>query len=448
MMTVGFVPPAHGSLPALRLVQSSRNAQRLARVLLVVLVLSIVAMALLPWQQSARGTGKVVAYVPQERQQTVTSPVKGIAVEVNDELREGSRVASGTFIVEIEPQASNLSQQLQSQLQDMDMKLTTSQAKADAYAQNVIAYEAGRDAAVSAADELIQAAKAKWDAKKRLVPGYEAKVLQAQLDYDRQKALFEKGVKPEKEIEKLRKDLDVAQSDLESAQLDVVAAQDEWEAKKQEREQKLREAQAKVDYSHAMKQDALGQMATAQKEKRDLEVKLAELDRMVITAPRDGTIFRMPVFERGQAVKEGDPLFTIVPDTSDRVVELWISGNDIPLVKPGDHVRLQFEGWPAVQFAGWPSVAVGTFGGEVAAIDACDDGKGSFRVQVKPDSESDWPSGRYLRQGVRANGWVMLGRVRLSYEIWRQLNGFPPSISSDPSKAAEKEDKTKVPLPK
>jgi multidrug resistance efflux pump len=301
---------------------------------------------------------------------------------------------------------------------------------------------------VSAAEELFQAAKAKWDAKKRLVPGYEAKVLQAQLDYDRQKTLFEKGVKPEKEVEKLRKDLDVAQSDLESAQLDVVAAQDEWEAKKQEREQKLREAQAKVDYSHAMQQDALGQMATAQKEKRDLEVKLAELDRMVVTAPRDGTIFRMPVFERGQAVKEGDPLFTIVPDTSDRVVELWISGNDIPLVKPGDHVRLQFEGWPAVQFAGWPSVAVGTFGGEVAAIDACDDGKGSFRVQVKPDGESDWPSGRYLRQGVRANGWVMLGRVRLSYEIWRQLNGFPPSISSDPSKAAEKEDKTKVPLPK
>jgi multidrug resistance efflux pump len=126
MMTVGFMPPAHSSLPALRLVQSSRNAQRLARVLLVGLVLSIVAMALLPWQQSARGTGKVVAYVPQERQQTVTSPVKGIVVQVNDDLREGSRVTSGTFIVEIEPQASNLSQQLQSQLQDMDTKLATS----------------------------------------------------------------------------------------------------------------------------------------------------------------------------------------------------------------------------------------------------------------------------------------------------------------------------------
>jgi multidrug efflux pump subunit AcrA (membrane-fusion protein) len=196
-----------------------------------------------------------------------------------------------------------------------------------------------------------------------------------------------------------------------------------------------------------MKEDALGAAATIQKDRRDVEIKLSELERLVITAPRDGTIFRMPVFERGQTIKSGDALFTIVPDATDRVVELWISGNDIPLVQVGDHVRLQFEGWPAVQFAGWPSVAVGTFGGEVVAIDPADDGQGNFRIQVRPESDSQWPSRRYLRQGVRANGWVMLGRVRLGYEIWRQLNGFPPSISKEES-GGKKDAKTKVPLPK
>ena len=72
-------------------------------------------------------------------------------------------------------------------------------------------------------------------------------------------------------------------------------------------------------------------------------------------------------------------------------------------------------------------MAVGTFGGEVAAIDATDDGKGKFRVQVKASSEQEWPSDRFLRQGVRANGWVLLSQVPLGYEIWRQLNGFPAS---------------------
>ena len=159
-------------------------------------------------------------------------------------------------------------------------------------------------------------------------------------------------------------------------------------------------------------------------------------------------IVRLPVYERGQTVKEGDALFTIVPDSSEHAVELWISGNDTPLVTPGDHVRLQFEGWPALQFAGWPSVAVGTFGGQVVAVDATDDGTGKFRLQVRPDPDDvPWPSERFLRQGVRANGWVMLSQVPLWYEVWRQLNGFPPVVAKDASQAESMKVPKKPKLP-
>ena len=53
-----------------------------------------------------------------------------------------------------------------------------------------------------------------------------------------------------------------------------------------------------------------------------------------------------------------------------------------------------------------------------------------------------------MRQGVRANGWVMLSRVRLGYEIWRQLNGFPPVLAKDQTAAEVKEDKSRIKLPK
>jgi multidrug resistance efflux pump len=238
-------------------------------------------------------------------------------------------------------------------------------------------------------------------------------------------------VKSRKETEIAKRELDVALSDLRSAKQDVTAAQQEWEAKTQERGEKQREADSKVRYAQAMYEDARGQAATVQKEIRDVEIKLSELDRLVINAPRDGVLFRITVFERGQAIKEGDALFTIVPDAKERAVELWVSGNDIPLIQAGDHVRLQFEGWPAVQFTGWPSVAVGTFGGEVAAIDATDDGTGKFRVLVTQGSEGGWPTETTLRQGARSNGWVMLSQVRLGYEIWRQLNGFPPVVARE-----------------
>ncbi len=385
-------------LPALQLVQSSRAAQRLAAALLVLMGLTICGMAFLPWQQSARGTGRIVAFVPQERQQTVTSPVKGVVERLAEGLVEGARVKQGDFILEIEPGAEDLEEQLQAQMRDLQTKLGTANTKAEVYTQNMKDYSSARDFAVGAADEMVQAAQAKLEAKRQLLPGYVAKEHQARLNYTRQKGLFDKGLKPEKEIEYLKEDWDVAVAELASARLDVTAAEQEWEAKKHEREEKQHEGQTKVDYARAMYQDALGQAATQQKEIRDLEIKVSELDRMEILAPRDGEIFRTTVFERGQSVKEGDPLFTIVPDASDRAVELWISGNDTPLVRLGDHVRLQFEGWPAVQFAGWPSVAVGTFGGEVVAIDATDDGTGKFRLLVKPGVGDEWPSRRFLRR--------------------------------------------------
>ena len=80
-------------------------------------------------------------------------------------------------------------------------------------------------------------------------------------------------------------------------------------------------------------------------------------------------------------------------------------------------------------------------------IDATDDGTGRFRVLVQPTTGADWPSDRYLRQGVRANGWVMLQQVTLGYELWRQLNGFPPSVSKE-EPIGKQSEKKKVKLPK
>ena len=111
----------------------------------------------------------------------------------------------------------------------------------------------------------------------------------------------------------------------------------------------------------------------------------------------------------------------------------------------GPHVRLQFEGWPALQLAGWPSLAIGTFGGRVRQLDPSDDGYGRFRIIVEPESmfdEDQWPENTYLRQGNQVVGWVFLNKVKLGYELWRQFNGFPPELMP---KADENKDKAKPP---
>lgn len=440
--TKAFLPIKSSS--AIHLVQSSRFAQRLARLLLVGLFVSILAMAFLPWQQSSRGAGQVVAYVPQERQQTIQAPVKGVVARIANGLVEGSEVKKGDLILEIQPVAANLEAQLKGQLLDLQTKLDSANAKKDAYDQNVIGFREAGEFAVKAAEELVEASKAKLDGKQRLLSAYDAKELQARLNYERQKSLFDSGIKPEKEIERLKKEWDVTRAELQSVHQEVASLTNELSAKENELEEKRRLAQTKIDYARAMQQDAIGSAATIRKEKREIEVKLAELNRLTITAPRDGTIYRMPVYEQGQTIKEGDSIVTIVPEATQNAVELWVPGNDMPLVQIGQEVRLQFEGWPAVQFPGWPSVAVGTFSGRVTNVDATDNGKGQFRILILPNEndKNKWPSDRYLRQGVRVNGWVMLRQVSLGYEMWRQLNGFPVIISDEtPAKLSNKPPK-------
>jgi hypothetical protein len=62
----------------------------------------------------------------------------------------------------------------------------------------------------------------------------------------------------------------------------------------------------------------------------------------------------------------------------------------------------------------------------VRFVDSAVSANGRFRVVVVEDPAEPWPSDRFLRLGGRARGWVRLNEVRLGYEIWRQLNNFPP----------------------
>jgi multidrug efflux pump subunit AcrA (membrane-fusion protein) len=156
------------------------------------------------------------------------------------------------------------------------------------------------------------------------------------------------------------------------------------------------------------------------------EVQLARQSTQMIVAPRDGVIMQIAAGDSATFIKAGDELVRFAPDAGQRAVEIFVSGLDAALVQPGRHVRLMFEGWPAVQFSGWPSIAIGTFPGVVQFVDPAVSANGRFRAVVVEVPDEPWPSERFLRLGGKARGWVVLDTVRLGYEIWRKLNGFPP----------------------
>ncbi len=184
---------------------------------------------------------------------------------------------------------------------------------------------------------------------------------------------------------------------------------------------------AKIEYKKLLSDEASAAANLAK-----AEVKLSRQQTQLVGAPRDGTVLRVLHGSGSVFVKKGDVLATFVPETLRPAAEIYIDGNDLPLVQPDRHVRLQFEGWPAVQFSGWPSLAVGTFGGTVSIVDPSATIDGKFRVIVVPEEGEKWPDARYLRQGTRVYAWVLLNTVALGYELWRQFNGFPPSLENSP----------------
>jgi multidrug efflux pump subunit AcrA (membrane-fusion protein) len=216
--------------------------------------------------------------------------------------------------------------------------------------------------------------------------------------------------------------LQAAQSALATAQIDERRSRELFEAG----------LAARRDYELAQIKvaDIQGRVAAAQADLNRADVNIARQSEQIVRAPRDGFIQSLNAGDAATYINAGDVLATFVPEGAERVIEILIDGRDVALVKPGDKTRVQFEGWPAVQFSGWPSVAVGTFGGEVIAVDHSAQVNGRFRVLIaeeKLDGEG-WPEERYVRFGAAVQAWVLLETVPVGYEIWRQLNNFPPEL--------------------
>ncbi len=423
-------------MPSLQLARSSRQARRIAVALLIMLIATIGLMTFAPWQQTITGEGYVVAYAPRERQQTLEATIEGRIVRWNEELVENARVAKGDFIAEIRDIDDQYSARLQGQLENTSAILESSRKIVEATEGQLNAYRRVQTEVEAAQNAYVQSAMQKVAAAEQKLAIAEAAIPQLKAAFDRAKELQAAGNIALEKLQEIERKLLESQGKVKEESANLSAARAELMGKQSDKEAYIHKAAADVSYYEGALDKTRAEVSKADKEMHDMESKVARQNTQQITAPFDGYIVHLSSNGGSQLVKKGDPICTLVPYTKDRAVQIWLDGNDAPLVEAGRHVRLQFEGWPAIQFAGWPSVAVGTFGGKVVSVDMVDNGKGKFRCQILPDATDSehWPEERFLRQGVRANGWVLLEQVPLWFEVWRKLNGFPPTVELDSTK--------------
>ncbi len=413
----------------------SKAQRTLARVIVVFILTTIVALTITPWQQNVSGSGRVIAYHPEERTQNIEATVEGRIAKWY--VVEGSTVKKGDPIVDLADNDPSIIERLQQERSAALQTISASERRVKSTEDRIRGLELVLNNSVTAARARVQMSIDRVSAAEQSLQAARAALTTARLQIDRQKGLAAKGLTSTRNVELAELDLQQKTAELERAQAALNAAKSEKISLDAELLRTDSDAQSRIDETWATHASAASDVAKAQAELTKVEVRLARQSTMRVTAPIDGTVFRVIARQSGELLKAGDSIAVLVPRTQNKVVELLMDGNDTPLISAGRKVRLQFEGWPALQFSGWPSVAVGTFGGKVMLVDATDNGYGKFRVLVEPDpDDAPWPSQAYLRQGVRANGWVLLNQVALGFEFWRQFNGFPPVIA--PQEPGEK----------
>jgi multidrug resistance efflux pump len=411
---VGQLPIPHYYTTALRLVRTPDNAVPLARGIVLTLVAFVIILIVAPWIQNVAGSGIVTSFSPDQRPQTIDALIEGRIEKWY--VKEGDYVREGDTIVV---------------LRDIDTKFLDPKFQER---QQVI-----RDNEVAEAQLEVIIAKQKVIQAKAKVLAAEAAVTNANIDaatarvrYERAESLFSQGLAS-------RRELETNLLALQKALNDSVKARTDLEVENQALANANTELQAKQ------------RLAEAKIAKSDLELGNVTNRRNfgVVLSPINGYVTRIMQVGDGQAVKKNEKLAIVVPETDDIAAEIYIGSLDAAIVDTGRKVRLQFAGFPAIQApgGGFPHFAIGTFGGIVKVIDAVDDGSGRYRVLVVPDpNDKPWPSRAYLRQGTEVTGWILLNEVPLGYELWRQLNGFPPII---PVKAGKGSDaKAKPPISK
>ncbi len=416
------VPPlAPGSL-----LRAADRHVTIGRALLALLAMSGVAM-LLPWQQNVQGKGAVTALRPEDRPQVVPALIAGRIESWH--VAEGEYVRQGQLLL-------TLSEVKESLLDPLVVDRTDQQV-------------AGKSAAVTAKRRKVEALDEQLDALARsremnlsqarnTVLQLEAAVAAAELDslvaerqLVRNQQLFDDGLRSRADFEGYQLKAQATRARLVERRQALVNARLEVTAIDADYAEKV--AKATSERSGTMAEVGEGEAEVA-KLRSTLSSLTVRRGMYRIVAPQDGYVVRAVRNGVGEAVKEGEAVVTIMPADPDAAVELYVRPMDVPLLRPGRKVRLQFDGWPALQFSGWPSVSVGTFGGVIRVVDYVNAADGSYRVLVVPDpADEPWP--REVRVGSGVLGWAMLDEVRLGYEIWRRLNGFPPSVNLPPTSA-------------
>lgn len=395
-------------------------------------LLFLVIVLFLPWTQNINTNGQVTTRYQDQRPQQINTIIPGRIVKWY--IKEGDFVKKGDTLVELADTKddyldANLIDRTKLQLSSKQQKREFYQEKISAIQDQVSAIENNRDLKISAYQNKIEQYRRKIlsDSAEVVAAEVEFKIAEDQLK--RGKQLYSQGVISLIELEKRTGQNNKAaailtekQQKLLNARQEISIAQIEINSVKQDANDKVFKSKSEIATSRGEIAVTEGDIA---KNSNVLSNYITRGSQKWLIAPQDGQIIKAKKSGINEIVKEGDMIVEMVPANISYAVELFVEPMDLILINTKQKVRLAFDGFPAIVFSGWPDNSYGTFPGEVSMIENNRNDNGKFRILVVPDTTvKNWPA--ELRNGTGVRGFALLKTVPIWYELWRQINGFPP----------------------
>jgi multidrug resistance efflux pump len=401
--------------------------------MLIICIILLVTL-FLPWQQNIRGTGSVTAFSPTDRPQNIQNAIPGRIEQWF--VNEGDLVQAGdTLLMLSEVKDEYLDPQVLARTQEQIVAkgagISGYEAKLEAQDQQIEALRSGLQLSLQKARNKVDQGRLKVASDSTDLVAQRTNFQIAQSRLERYELGYRDGLFSLTDLETRRLKLQEDQAKVISQENKLAISRQELINARLELGSLQAEYQDKISKAISERSSAVSSLAEAQSELSKLNNKFSSIeerqDRYVVRAPQRGYVVRTMKAGIGENIKEGETIATLQPHNPERAVELYIRATDVPLVTIGREVRLEFDGWPALQFAGWPNASIGTFGGIVEVVDQVSSPTGQYRMLVRPKTGEDWPE--VIRIGSGVYGWVMLNNVPVWYELWRQLNGFPPDLN-------------------
>ncbi len=409
-------------------IEKKGNVKKWLSGMLIILVMAL----FLPWTQHIRAKGTITTLRQEQRPQELNSIIGGSVIKWY--VKEGDFVKEGDTILQLGEVKVDyfdplLLKRTQQQIDAKQQSMEGYKSKAGTAKTQTSALLQGQDLKLKSLDNklLQQQLKVTTDSTDLIAVNNELTVYKRQIEAA--KLMLDSGVISQVDFEKRR-------VNYQNAVAKKISAENKYAQNKQEliilsieKNSTVQEYTDKISKAEADRYSSLSSAAATEADVAKLENIYASYDARnklyYIKAPQNGQVTKAKKAGIGEVLKEGEMIIEIVPSNIQYAVEMFIEPMDLPLINTGQKVRFVFDGFPAIVFSGWPKNSYGTFGGKVSAIETSVSTNGRFRVLVAEDPDDrKWP--QQLRMGGGAIGIALLKDVRIYYEFWRNINGFPP----------------------